>query len=47
MHSVSEGDGSVDICVLLLGSTERDIDITISTEAGTAQGCIAVAVVNI
>ena len=39
---MSEANGSIIVCVILLGSTEQDIEVTISTEAVTAQGRVTV-----
>ena len=37
-YAVSEGDGSVTVCINLNNSIERNITITVSTQAATAQG---------
>ena len=38
VHSVDEGDGQVDVCVMLIGQTDRDLTVTVSTMPGTASG---------
>ena len=37
-QSIGEGDGHVEVCVILRGQTERDITVTVSTMSGTASG---------
>ena len=37
-YTVSEGDGQVEVCVILRGQTERDITVTVTTMSGTASG---------
>lgn len=36
--AVEEESGSVDVCVVLTGDIEREVTVTLSTEAGTANG---------
>ena len=36
VQAVDEGDGQVEVCVILRGQTERDITVTVSTMSGTA-----------
>ena len=37
-QAIGEGDGHVEVCVILRGQTERDITVTVSTMSGTASG---------
>ena len=37
-YTVGEGDGEVEVCVILRGQTERDVTVTVSTMSGTASG---------
>ena len=37
-YAVNEGDGQVEVCVILRGQTERDITVTVSTMSGIASG---------
>ena len=39
-YTIGEGDGEVEVCVILRGQTERDITVTVSTMSGTASGII-------
>ena len=38
LQDVDEGDGQVEVCVILRGQTERDITVTVNTMSGTASG---------
>ena len=38
MYSVPEGDGSVRVCAVLTGMTERSVLVDLQTLDGTAQG---------
>ena len=38
VYSVLEGDGSVRVCVVLTGMTERSVLVDLQTLDGTAQG---------
>ena len=37
-EAVGEGDGQIEVCVILRGQTERDITVTVNTMSGTASG---------
>ena len=37
-QAIGEGNGHVEVCVILRGQTERDITVTVSTMSGTASG---------
>ena len=37
-HAFNEGDGQVEVCVILRGQTERDITVTVSSVSGSASG---------
>ena len=37
-HSISEQSGIVTVCAVLDGETERDLQVTLSTESNTAVG---------
>ena len=36
--AVGEGDGEVEVCVIIRGQTERNISVTVSAMSGTASG---------
>ena len=37
-YSVGEGIGSLNVCALLSGTTQREVVVSLSTQAGSAQG---------
>lgn len=41
-YTVGEGDGSVRVCVLLTGLTQRNVLVIIPTEQGTAEGTLGI-----
>ena len=38
VYSVAEDEGEVTVCVSVVGSLEREVDVTLATEDDTATG---------